>query len=171
MLINLETVEKQLDGISKELAEKYVIQCGLQVERKAKKLCPKDTGDLARSIRTELIGENEVAVGTDVNYAIWVHEGTGLYAKGETSRPKGTYWIYIKKPNGEYDTYKEDHPGQSKIYYNLDDAKRAMRFLNELGLDAHITQGREPNPFLTNALHEEAPNLDIILNQIIKEAL
>lgn len=171
MLVNLQTVEKQLDNISAEVARKFVYDCGLLVEARAKELCPKDTGDLANSIKTELINDTTASVGTNKEYAIYVHEGTGLYAKGETSRPKGSYWIYIKKPTGEYDMYKENHSGQGKIYWDLNEAKRAMAILQSKGLDAHITQGRPANPFLTKALEEQQANFDEVLQQIIKEAI
>lgn len=174
MLVNLETVTKQLNNLSNELADKFVYRCGLQVERKAKDLCPKDTGTLANSIKTEMIGPGEASVGTNVGYAVFVHEGTGIYAKDGviTSRPRGSYWIYIKKPNGQYDTYKEGNPGQSKTYNSLAEAKRAWYYLHEvLGLDAHITNGQAAQPFLTNALYEEEPNFDAILKEIMKEAL
>lgn len=171
MLINLQTVEKQLDSISKDVGTKFVIRCGEAVEAKAKKLCPKDSGKLAESIKTQLIDDTAVAVGTNKEYAIYVHEGTGMYAKGETSRPKGSYWIYVKTPNGEYDIYKEDNPGSGKIYWSLNEAKRAWHYLHEvLGLDAHITQGQPANPFLTNALHEEEMNFDKIFQEVMKEA-
>lgn len=93
MLVNLQTVTKELDNLSNDLADKFVYRCGLAVEAKAKQLCPKDTGQLQGSIKTEMIGPAEAAVGTNVGYAIFVHEGTGIYAKDGviTSRPRGSY--------------------------------------------------------------------------------
>ena len=93
MLVNLETVTKQLDNLSNELADKFVLDCALQVEAKAKTLCPKDTHQLEGSIKAELIGPATASVGTNVGYAIFVHEGTGIYAKDGviTSRPRGSY--------------------------------------------------------------------------------
>lgn len=55
---------------------------GQAVENRAKMLCPVDTGRLRASITHELRQEEGlpvVRVGTNVNYAVFVHEGTGLY--------------------------------------------------------------------------------------------
>lgn len=55
----------------------------LRVTAAAKELCPVDTGRLRSSIRFSL-GVDEVGrfgqVGTDVEYAIYVHEGTSRMA-------------------------------------------------------------------------------------------
>lgn len=55
---------------------------GYRVEAMAKTLCPVDQGRLKGSIHTRLVrlgGPLICEVGTDVEYAIFVHEGTGLY--------------------------------------------------------------------------------------------
>lgn len=52
---------------------------GKKIERKAKQLCPVDTGRLRTSIHTVTFyanGEPGVRVGSDVNYAGYVHDGT-----------------------------------------------------------------------------------------------
>lgn len=172
MLINLNKVVKQLDSISdKKIANKWAMQCGLAVEARAKELCPRDTGQLANSINTVPIGSGEVGVGTDLTYGLFVHEGTGEYAKGPTSRPKGYYWIYVKTPGSDYTSYKEANSGQSKSYATLEEAKQAVAILRSKGIDAYYTKGQKPQPFLTTALQELAPTFDGILQEIIEEAL
>lgn len=48
-----------------------------------------DTGNLRNSI-THKVLENEVYIGTDVEYAIYVELGTGKYAEGGRQDP----WVY-----------------------------------------------------------------------------
>lgn len=60
-----------VDGITKALEE-----IGLVAEGAAKRLCPVDTGRLRNSITHALMGNDSVAIGTNVEYAIYVHEGT-----------------------------------------------------------------------------------------------
>lgn len=55
---------------------------GLRVEATAKQLVPVDTGRLRSSITTELVtdrGELAVQIGPHVDYARFVHDGTGIY--------------------------------------------------------------------------------------------
>lgn len=68
-----------------------LIRRGLRVQATAKRLCHGDTGRLRGSIdwvatfRVRLIRRTPVVeIGTNVKYALWVHEGTGVYG------PRGT---------------------------------------------------------------------------------
>ena len=174
MLKNITLVEKQLEEVAENIANKYVWRCGQMVREKAYDLCPRDTGELANSLDVVEITNESVGVGTNKEYAVYVHEGTGLYAKDgvETARPRGSYWIYIETPNGGYGAYKRQNPGQSKTYATLAEAKKAWFYLHEiLGLDAHITQGQRPRPFLNQALQECEPLFDGILEEVMKEAV
>jgi hypothetical protein len=68
-----------------------ILKLGKKVERKAKRLTPVDHGVLRNSISTELIiRKGPVArIGTKVKYALYVHEGTGIYGpKGVPITPK-----------------------------------------------------------------------------------
>jgi len=55
---------------------------GYAVAGDAQRRCPVDHGRLRSSIHVQIASENGelvIEVGTDVEYALWVHEGTGLY--------------------------------------------------------------------------------------------
>ena len=57
---------------------------GNAVQRAAKRLCPADTGTLRRSITLEMEKQDGLpvaVVGSNLPYAIFVHQGTGLYSK------------------------------------------------------------------------------------------
>lgn len=68
-----------------------ILKLGKKVERKAKRLVPVDHGVLRNSINTELvIRKGPVArIGTNVKYALFVHEGTGIHGpRGVPITPK-----------------------------------------------------------------------------------
>lgn len=70
----------------------------LMIEFEAKDRCPADTGELRRSIAYDVrkLDDNNVIegiVGTNMSYAPYVHEGTGLYAHNGRGR-KQVPWCY-----------------------------------------------------------------------------
>lgn len=73
------------------------------VENKAKQLCPVDTGRLRSSIHHDEAvtesGEPVARVYSDVQYAMWVHEGTGIYGpRGTRIYPKnGRFLVFTPK--------------------------------------------------------------------------
>lgn len=72
------------DQVMEECKEKIDIameKIGLVAERYAKEMCPVDTGRLRNSI-THAAGDNQVTVGTNVEYAIYVELG----ARGRTPK-------------------------------------------------------------------------------------
>lgn len=89
-------LEEVFDGICEEQELKQAMGrvCAL-VERAAKKKAPKDTGDLRRSITSEVNvsgGEVEGIVFTPLEYAPYVEYGTGLFA--ENGGRKDVPWNY-----------------------------------------------------------------------------
>lgn len=80
------------------------------VERKAKEKAPKDTGELRRSITSEVevnSGEVEGIVFTPLEYAPYVEYGTGLFA--EKGGRKDVPWHY-QDDKGEWHTTSGQHP-------------------------------------------------------------
>lgn len=77
---------------------KDLFRRGKNVEALAKIKCPVDTGRLRSSITTQLgyatqRGVPIVRVGTNVKYALWVHNGTGMF---------GPRMAMIKPRKGQY---------------------------------------------------------------------
>lgn len=54
---------------------------GNRVLSEAKRRCPVDTGKLRASLRMEELSNGTITIGTPLNYAIHVHEGT-RYMRG-----------------------------------------------------------------------------------------
>lgn len=73
------------------------------VEQEARARCPVDTGLLRGSI-THAVEVSGAAVtgrvGTEIDYAPYVHEGTGLYARAGNGR-KRVPWVYKDLKTGE----------------------------------------------------------------------
>lgn len=78
-----ELLESPTGGVGRALYRR-----GVHVQSRARQLCPVDTGRLRSSITVEMTSNrNRLAcrVGTNVKYALLVHDGTGIY--GPKSRP------------------------------------------------------------------------------------
>lgn len=76
--LDRRAVEAYLRGSTGPVAAD-LLRRGRQVEAEAKRLCPVDTNRLRSSIGHQLItdgGALSVRVGTNVDYALFVHEGT-----------------------------------------------------------------------------------------------
>jgi bacteriophage HK97-gp10 putative tail-component len=66
-------------------------QRGLRVQNRARTLAPVDTGRLRNSIIVEARTGADgpvVAIGSRLEYAIFVHEGTGLFGSGRLIKPR-----------------------------------------------------------------------------------
>ena len=98
----LANLENTIDKI--KVCESVAIDRGCQViENKAKELCPVDDGILRASI-THKVQESSVGtitgtVGTGVEYAPYVHQGTGLFAVDGNGRKEP--WVY-KDAKGQF---------------------------------------------------------------------
>lgn len=98
----LANLEDTIDKI--KVCESIAIDRGCQmIENKAKELCPVDDGILRASI-THKVQESSVGtitgtVGTGVEYAPYVHQGTGLFAVNGDGRKEP--WVY-KDAKGQF---------------------------------------------------------------------
>ena len=92
----------KLDNCANIDLTRPLLKVGNDIEVKAKENCngrfAEPTGTLKRSIRTELVGSNSVEVGSNLEYAIYVEHGTGIYAfdgAGRASSPEHPIpWTY-----------------------------------------------------------------------------
>ena len=132
-------------------------RCGLKAEGYAKDLCPVDSGILRDSITHEVgyDGDNSVAVGTVKKYAVYVEMGTGAYVSGG----RNGWWVYVP---GSGSSGKSN--GKT---YSYEQARRIMMMLRSKGLDAHMTCGQPPKPFIKPAVADHAQTY----NNIIKDEL
>lgn len=81
--------EEITDGI-KEAIQMALVRIGLKCEEYAKKLCPTKTGRLKNSITNYVEGDS-VYVGTNVEYAQFVEEGTSRAKAQPYLRPAAAH--------------------------------------------------------------------------------
>ena len=88
----LDRLLGKLDNLqSNKVVKEALTKSCLIVEAEAKDRCPYDDGQLKQSI-TSVVDNNIGAVGTNVEYAPYVHQGTGIYAVNGDGRQ--TPWSY-----------------------------------------------------------------------------
>lgn len=155
----VDSLIERLDGLVDDAKMTRALgrACSL-VERSAKQKAQAlgGTGDLARSITSKVDGDIGV-VYTPLEYAPYVEFGTGLFAENGNGR-KEVPWVYVKDSNQK---------GSSKRVYTPEEAQAAAAFLQSKGLDAVVTYGQHPHPYLRPALNENRENIKRILKESI----
>lgn len=103
-----KNMEKAINNLDDALMKGVEKVCQT-IENSAKRKCPKDDGILRASI-THWVSELLMAgfVGTNVEYAPYVHEGTGIYANNGNGR-KEVPWLY-KDEKGKWHSTKGQKP-------------------------------------------------------------
>ncbi len=88
----------------KGAAVKALTAAGLFIVAEAKERVRVDTGNLKGSIVFELLDDGRIGVrvGTNVEYAIYIEKGTGIYAVDGNGRK--TPWIYTDEEGNTHRT-------------------------------------------------------------------
>ena len=107
MKVEIKNNLADMASMIKDITKDVVTNISYAVENRAKENCgPANTGALRRSIQTS-VGETsdgvEGRVGTDVEYAPYLHEGTGIYSRTGTGR-KDVPWVYYSPARGSFFT-------------------------------------------------------------------
>jgi HK97 gp10 family phage protein len=160
----IDGLEEVLDRIA-ELEDTSNVEaavgkaCAL-VERAARQKAPKGSGELRRSITSKVEGL-EGTVYTPLEYAPYVEYGTGLYAEGGKGRQE-VPWVYVEG-GGSSGTHKKT------VYRTREDAEAAAAYLRAQGLEAVVTYGRHPSPFMRPAMDENRERiLEILRDGVIQ---
>lgn len=117
----------------------YLYEAAGEVHKKTKRNTrqgAKYKGKEATSLWKYVVDEGEkvATIGSPDEAAYWEELGTGEYALNKDGR-KG-WWVYVEG---------SDTPKSHQKYYSKEEALRAAAFLRSQGLDAHATNGIEPN--------------------------
>ena len=119
------------------------------IAEKAKEKVGDDTGALradTKSLGTKIVGDEiHGAAGNTLEYALYHHQGTGIYAVDGNGRK--TPWVYVEGGSSSKSR-------QGKVY-TWGEAKRAAAYLRSKGLKAHATKGSKPNPYLKDTIEQE----------------
>lgn len=118
-----------------------------RVVNKAKRLAPVDNGTLRNSITFELgekRGRPVARIGTNVTYARWVHDGTGIYGpRGTPIRPVRAQ--VLRWPvRGTSGSTRSRVPGRGRV---LSKSAKPTAYAF-----ARSVRGSPPRPFLRDAL-------------------
>ena len=109
-----------------------------EIVKTAQDKCPVDTGDLNGDIKSAVVDNDATIigrVGTNIDYAPYVHEGTGVYAKNGKGRQrpwsytnsKGeVVWTKGSKPRPFLQEAMDEHRG-SALRYIAEVIKRCLK--------------------------------------------
>lgn len=131
VLVNAKEVLQKLNLFKQKLPERTregMEKVCLKVEADSKKNCPPSiTGNLRASITHKVVDEEdgEIAgyVGSNLDYAPYAHQGTGIYAIEGNGR-KEVPWSYYDERKGEWQSTEGIKPTpfiQMAIDENMDD--------------------------------------------------
>ena len=143
------------DVIDLDRIEQGLQLATLLVERSAKQKAPK--GELQQSI-TSKVEDYTGIVYTPLHYAPYVEYGTGIFATGKGGGRKEVPWVYVE---GQY-----NEPAKKTIHTEQS-AREAVAFLQSEGLDAHLTYGQEPQPYMRPALDENRQEILRVLGEFL----
>ncbi len=97
-------IQKLVDELLPEAIKQGLEAVGQLVENEAKENCPVDDGQLRASITHEISEDiSSVAIGSNLEYAPYVHQGTGLFAVEGDGR-KQVPWRYQDAKGQWYST-------------------------------------------------------------------
>ena len=157
---NIDAVLARLDGIANpQKMGQALTQACMIVERQAKinaQGLSEGDGTLAGSIASRVDGMEGV-VYTPLFYAPYVEFGTGIEAEGGKGR-QDVPWVYVKHSGKE---------GGAQRSYTPEEAAQTVAYLRSKGLDAYMTSGQKPQPFMRPALDD---NREKVLEKL-KEGL
>lgn len=105
VFLNIQNV---VDKLLPEAIEKGLTEIGKLIKEDATDKCPVDDGQLRASIDFVVdMKESSVSIGSNLEYAPYVHQGTGIYAVDGDGRQ--TPWRY-QDAKGDWHTTKGQKP-------------------------------------------------------------
>lgn len=155
----LEGIVERLENI----ADTSTIEAALNkavflVERQAKinAQAASDSTGLAGTITSRVDGLQGI-VYTPYEIAPYIEYGTGIYADHPTIPGRQDVpWVYVKNSGQETRSQKS---------YTEEEAKKAVAALRSKGLDAYMTSGRHPQPYMRPALDDNREKIKEILRE------
>lgn len=155
MAFEINGLEVLIDKLSKissqEQMQSAISNATMYVLAEARKNAGKiSNGELANSIFPRIEGLSG-EVYTALDYAPYIEYGTGLFATGKGGGRKEVPWVYVEG---------QESTGRAKTIHTKESALQAVAFLKDKGLDARMTYGQKPQPYMRPALDE---NRDAIL--------
>lgn len=157
VLSSLQDMNDRYSNLHNALSKCCGLVEGAAKQNLANSVSSGSTGQLANSIFS-VVGETQGEVRTNLQYGIYVHQGTRAYARDGNGH--AGYWVYVEG--------SDIHRNSPSPNYTLEEAKKAKAMLISEGIEAdkiHITNGQHPNPFLERALDDNRENIGNIFKQ------
>lgn len=165
----LKEIQVKIKGLDDKKINELLEKACIMVQEDASDRCPRsgiNTGwrdtALADSIQHYVDGHDGV-VGTNVPYAPYVHQGTGIYAIDGNGRQDG--WWY---PATEEMVIKYCHPSDYQIAGEPTKYTDAYYWNGQWWI---FTRGQTPKPFLTDALDANEDKIKALFEDAVKENL
>lgn len=137
-----------IDADMARYSEQWGVEIGEAIVSAGKERCPVDEGTLRASLDYSLEwgpDSMHVTVGSPLEYAEYIHTGTGVYG------PRGTPIVPVTRKALKF-RWEPTGPGASK---RLPKERRGWYF-------AKSVKGIEPNPFLVDALRDVMGAIDVL---------
>lgn len=116
------------EALSKAIRDDILKEVSFKVHREIVETCPVDSGRLRESIVIEKDGEDSFRIGTDVEYASGVENGTVPHI----IVPKEKKALRWKGPDGKFRFAKKvHHPGTAGHHFFMRAAAKIPRFIRE----------------------------------------
>lgn len=152
-----DTVLAWLRTWSKEIASQAQRNCKMRTEGRL-------GGELAGSYKAEVNeGKAEAVIGSPLEAAFWEEYGTGSHAdKSKNGGKPGRegWWVYVK--DGTHSST------DSKKYATEAEAQEVAKSMQDAGIDAYATNGRDPNYTLEKAFKSVKPKAIADLEKQLK---
>lgn len=155
----LDVVIDKLDNLADTQNIKSAIDIASKfLEGEVAKLAPK--GELQQSIASRVDGlKGEVY--SPLEYAPYVEYGTGLFATGKGGGRKEVPWVYVEG---------QESSGRAKTIHTKESAEQAVAYLRDKGLEAYMTYGQKPQPYMRPALDNNRDSiLDILGRGLVND--
>ena len=130
------SVNAAASEIIRKVTENMEKAC-LYIETEAKKGCPVDTGHLRASIMSEVeAGDLKITgrIGSNLEYAPYVHQGTGIYAEDGNGRK--TPWAY-RAEAGKYKGFHRTRGQKPQPFLKNAVVKNRKKIERKLGGDGN----------------------------------
>lgn len=162
----MDKLLKRLKALDKELPDKIdkVVQAnGSEMAQTARRLAPRDVGQIRQSIRKRKVREMEAAVTAGARHSAYMEFGTGgkFYAPEELqqqaaaarSLPKGTFAEGLKSIKGWARRQGIEESAAFPIFMSI------------------LKNGLKPQPFMYPALKLQEPQLEKDIEDLLRKTL
>lgn len=161
MPVKLNDYSIEVKAALNNVTKTWLKETGLDVASQASRGCTLDgtEGTKLKASYKSVVEGAEAMVGSPLESVYWEEFGTGSHAAHGDGR-KG-WWVYV--------TNGGSRSKMGQTYGSQAEAEEAAEFLRKVkNLDAHATNGRDPNYTLEKAFKNTAPKAERRLEQMLK---